>query len=173
MSKFCIYLNLETYMHQWITHSLGNPVVFPDRSNENAIIRRFINRQPEGAEVETARPGLTAICIPDSKAKPVQYYNYAGKACKEAVKECIEDLFRRNLWEELSNLDYHPCGINKIIYAWCEMHGIDIDYAETIRQKYYRMRKKYAEKGIILKKKSGNRTDDEPDIEQLRTILQK
>lgn len=39
------------------------------------------------------------------------------------------------------------------IYAWCEKHGIDIDYADTIRQRYYRIREQYAKKGIDLMKK--------------------
>lgn len=34
--------------------------------------------------------------------------------------------------------------------SWCEQQGIDIEYAETIRMKWYRMRKAYQEKGINL-----------------------
>ena len=40
------------------------------------------------------------------------------------------------------------------IYAWCEKHGIDIDYADTIRQRYYRIRDQYTKKGIDLMKKT-------------------
>ena len=143
MSKFLIYLKLEPYLHQWLTHSLGNPVVFPARSND------------------LYADGLTAVCIPDSKAKPVQYYNYCGPKAKSAIVEAIEDLFRINLWEELLPLSYSTeraeCGLNKMIAAWCEMHGISDDYTEAVRQKYYRMRKAYAKNGVFLGKLRKNR----------------
>ena len=43
-------------------------------------------------------------------------------------------------------------GIKKMsaFRSWCEQQGIDIEYAETIRMKWYRMRKAYQEKGINL-----------------------
>lgn len=45
--------------------------------------------------------GLTAVCIPDSKAKPVMYYNYCGSKVKSIIIEAKEDLFRINLCAEL------------------------------------------------------------------------
>lgn len=148
MSRFVIYLKLETYLHQWLTHHLGHPVVFPAQSNENAVIRRFLQKQPSDMQPELAGGGLTAVVIPDSKAKDPAVYNYLGPRGKEALVECVEDLFRRCLWHEMGELA--PCrrGVNGQIAAWCEMHGIGIDYIETVRQKYYRMRKAYARKGI-------------------------
>ena len=148
MSRFVIYIKLETYLHQWLTHHLGNPVVFPAQSNENATIRRFLQKQPDGTRPQLAKEGLTAICIPDSKAKDPSVFNYMGPSGKEAVVECIEDLFRRNLWHEMGDLAPSRRGVNGQIAAWCEMHGIGIDYIETVRQKYYRMRKAYAKKGL-------------------------
>ena len=148
MSKFVIYIKLETYLHQWLTHSLGNPVVFPAQSNENATIRRFLQKLPQGEKPQLADTGLSAICIPESKAKDPSVYNYLGPLGKEAVVESIEDLFRRNLWHEMGDLAPRSRGVNGQIAAWCEMHGIGIDYIETVRQKYYRMRKAYAKRGI-------------------------
>lgn len=160
MSSIVFYLRLEPYLRQWLVHSLGDPVVFPAQSNENAVIRRFLRKRPEDIRPELAADGLTAICIPDSKAKPPQYYNYLGKKAKVAVKETIEDLFRANLWNEISDLTRRNCGLNKTIAAWCEMHGIDDDYSETVRQKYYRMRDSYNKKGIFLGSLTRNRTDE-------------
>lgn len=160
MSSIVFYLRLEPYLRQWLVHSLGDPVVFPAQSNENAVIRRFLRKRPENIRPELAADGLTAICIPDSKAKPPQYYNYLGKKAKAAVKETIEDLFRANLWNEISDLTRRNCGLNKTIAAWCEMHGIDDDYSETVRQKYYRMRDSYNKKGIFLGSLTRNRTDE-------------
>ena len=160
MSSIVFYLRLEPYLRQWLVHSLGDPVVFPAQSNENAVIRRFLRKRPEDIHPELAADGLTAICIPDSKAKPPQYYNYLGKKAKAAVKETIEDLFRANLWNEISDLTRRNCGLNKTIAAWCEIHGIDDDYSETVRQKYYRMRDSYNKKGIFLGSLTRNRSDE-------------
>ena len=139
MSNIVFYIKLEPYLKQWLHNSLGNPVVFPPQSNENAVIRRFLRKRPPEVLPELADDELTAIVIPDSKAKPPQYYNYLGKKAKAAVKETIEDLLTKR-----------DCGLNKTIAAWCEMHGIDDDYSETVRQKYYRMRTSYSRRGIFL-----------------------
>lgn len=154
MSQFCIYIKLKPYLKEWLVHSLGEPVVFPDHSNENAVIRTFIQRRPADAPVEINTAGeFTAICIPDSKAKPAEYYNYISHSGKKAIIEAIEDRFIQNLWGELSILTFsnYGKGINTHIEAWCEMHGISLDSAETVRQKYFRIRKAYTEKGIDLR----------------------
>lgn len=151
MSKFCIYLNLPPYLSQWLAHSFGSPVEFPTNSNECAIIRTFVQRLPTGTLPDTARNGNVAVVIPSSKAKPPMYYNYLSPRGKSALAEAIMDLFRRNLWAELSRLDMSS-RLNSKILAWCEMHGIDIDHADTVRQKFYRMRNSYNRKGIFLGK---------------------
>ena len=161
MSNIVFYVKLEPYLHQWLTNSLGTPVQFPAKSNENAIIRRFLQKRPDNVSPELYSNYLTPIVIPDSKAKPPQYFNHLGKNAKSAVIEMIEDLFRRNLWMELGEMTLsRPCGLNKTIAAWCELHGIEDDYSETIRQKYYRMRDAYTKKGIFLGKLTKKREDD-------------
>lgn len=160
MSHIVFYIKLEPYLKQWLHNSLGNPVVFPPQSNENAVIRRFLRKRPPEISPEMAADDLTAIVIPDSKAKPPQYYNYLGKKAKAAVKETIEDLFRTNLWNEMSDLTRRDCGLNNTIAAWCEMHGIDDDYSETVRQKYYRMRTNYSRRGIFLGSLTRKRSDE-------------
>lgn len=156
MSAFVIYLDLPKYKSEWLRYHLGNPVVFPASSPVNAIIRTYLKKLPKGMIPETDNGTLTAVAIPDSKAKPAEYYNYMGPYGKEAVKEVIDDLFRRSLWNDISPLDndHSSVGLNKLISAWCELHGIDIDRAETVRQCYYRMRKAYSKTGINLRKSS-------------------
>lgn len=154
MSQFCIYLKLKPYLKEWLINSLGEPVSFPDHSNENAVIRTFLQRRPADALVETnTNNELTAICIPNSKAKPAEYYNYLSRSGKKAITEAIEDLFLQNLWSELAQLTLisNGKGVNTHVAAWCEMHGISLDQVETVRQKYFRMRKAYTEKGIDLR----------------------
>ena len=84
MSQFVIYLKLKPYLAEWLVHSLGVPVCFPHCSNENAIIRTFLQKQPLG-KVEKQTDGMVAIVIPDSKAKPVSTYNYLGEHGKKAL----------------------------------------------------------------------------------------
>ena len=124
---FLIYLRLEPYLHRWLTHSLGNPVTFPAKSNENAIIRRFLQIKPTDAIPDWYAEGLTAICIPDCKAMPVLFYNYCPPKGKAAIIEAIEELFRELLFVSYGT-KRADCGLNQMIASWREAHGIDDDY---------------------------------------------
>jgi hypothetical protein len=169
MNSFVIYVKLEKYLSQWLTNALGSPVRFPAQSNENAVIRRFLQKLPKDKAPIMASEELTPIFIPDSKAKDPRLFNYFGPRAQEALTEAIEDLFRRNLWAELGDLLDGTVGLNKTIAAWCEMHGIDDDYSETVRQKFYRIRKAYTQKGIFLNSLTRKREDKEADFKQTRT----
>lgn len=169
MSDFVVYIRLEKYLSQWLIFSLGSPVRFPSQSNENSVIRRFLQKLPSGKQPEMMFDGATPIVIPDSKAKNPAIYNYMGPRAKEAVVESIEDLFRRNMWAELGDMADTSVGLNKMIAAWCEMHGIDDDYVETVRQKYYRIRNAYGKKGVFLGSLTRKREDKDTYFEQPRT----
>lgn len=173
MKDFVIYIKLERYLSQWLTFSLGSPVRFPSQSNENSVIRRFLQKLPPDKQPEMVFEGATAIIIPDSKAKDPVVYNYLGPRAKEAIIEAIEDLFRRNMWAELGDMTDTSVGLNKMIAAWCEMHGIDDDYVETVRQKYYRIRNAYNKKGIFLGTLTRIREDKDAYFEQHRTTPNK
>lgn len=152
MSKFVLYIKVEPFIKQWLIHSFGNPVVFPAQSIENSTIRRFTQKQPNDVPTPVGEDDV-AIAIPDSKAKDPIIYNYLSAHGKKAVVECINDTFRMNMWAELNDLSDVGCSVMTAIYTWCEMHGINIDYAWTIRQRYYRMRDSYFKKGIDLRRK--------------------
>lgn len=152
MSRFVIYIKLPKYLSQFIRHHLGCPVVFPQSSNENAIIRTFIQRLPTGMKPEMDDGAMTPVVIPDSVAKPPETYNYMGTRGKAAVAQAIKDLFLRALWTDISPLKESSVGLNALIAAWCEAHGIEIDQVETVRQCFYRIRKEYRKHGINIKK---------------------
>jgi len=154
MSQFCVYIKLKPFVRQWLVNSLGDPVVFPSQSIENSTIHSFVIKLPEGRQPDVASPETTRIAIPDSASKPAQYYNYLTPRGKLAVEECCEHLFKKCMWNELGDMSDLGCNMMTAIYAWCEKHGIDINYADTIRQRYYRMRDQYAKKGIDLMKKT-------------------
>ena len=157
MSNFCVYIKLKPFVKQWLVNALGNPVRFPSQSIENSTIHSFVIKLPKNAQPDVPGEDLTAICVPDSASKPAEYYNYLTPRGKMAVAECCEHLFRRCMWNELGDMSDLGCNMMSGIYAWCEKHGIDIDYADTIRQRYYRIREQYAKHGIDLMKKTKNR----------------
>lgn len=159
MSKFCIYIRLQPFVAQFLKHSLGDPVTFPPQSVENATIHHFVTLLPHGQLPDTGGEGMTAIAIPDSRTKPAERFNHIMPRGKQAVAECCEAIFMRCLWAELGDLSTLSCKTTTAIYAWCETHGIDIDHADTIRQRYYRLRDQYKRRGIDLMKKTRVQTD--------------
>ena len=150
MSKFLIYLHVEPYIRQWLIHSFGNPVEFPASSSENAVIRRFTQKQPASLKPQKPSEDDVAICIPACKYKNPETYNYLSLQAKKALEESISDLFRINMWNDLGDLADTSCKKMSAFRAWCTMHGIDVEYAETVRMKWYRMRKSYQTKGVNL-----------------------
>ncbi len=156
MSKFVIYLKLQPFVAQWLHHHFGNPVVFHPQSVENSTILQFTRKLPEDRQPDTAAEGLTAVCIPDNGKKDPAVYNYLGPKGKEAVVDCIERTFKLMMWSELNDMSDVGCSVLNAIDAWCEMHGIDIEYDRTILMRYNRLRHSYLKKGIDLRRKKRN-----------------
>ena len=100
MKDFVFYIKLEHYLAQWLTHSLGNPVRFPAQSNENSVIRRFLQKLPPDKLPEMPSDDTVAIVIPDSKAKDPAVYNYLGPLPKRRwlnpSKTCSGAIFGLN-----------------------------------------------------------------------------
>lgn len=157
MSKFVIYLKLQPFVAQWLHHHYGDPVRFQPMSVENATILQFTQKLPAGKEPDTSVQGLTAVCIPDNEKKDPATFNYLGKKGKEAVVDCIERTFKLMMWSELNDMSAIGCSVLNAIDAWCEMHGIDIEYDRTILMRYNRLRKSYEKKGIDLRRRKRNR----------------
>lgn len=159
MSDFSIYIKVKPFVRQWLIHHYGNPVEFPAQSVENATIRRFISKLPQGKQPLPCAEDEVSIRIPDSKQKPVLTYNYLGPHGKAAVIECIEDNFRRQMWSDLGDLHDCGCSLLKAINAWCEANGISIDYDYTIKMRYQRMRNSYLKNGVDFRLKTRNKDD--------------
>lgn len=157
MSKFVFYLKLQPFITQWLHYHYGNPVKFQPQSMENCTILQFTRKLPEGHQPDIAAEGLTAVCIPDNEKKDPATFNYLGPKGKEAVIECIERTFRLMMWRELNDLSAVGCSVLGAIDAWCEMHGIDIEYDRTILMRYNRIRKSYEKKGIDLRHRRRNK----------------
>lgn len=151
MSMYYVYIKVKPFVREWLYHHFGNPVVFPARSAENATIRRFLTRLPDGETPDTGSDGNVRVAIPDSKQKPVVTYNYLTPYGKEAVVEAIEDTFRRQMWNDLNDLRDTGCSLLTAVKAWCEQNGISTQYDYTIKMRYQRMREAYLAKGIDLR----------------------
>lgn len=159
MSQFVIYVKLPLYKAEWLKYHFGDPVVFPPCSPYNADIRAYLQPKSSSHKPDLNIADMTAIAIPYSKAKPPERYNYMGPRGKEVIVEDVDDLFRRALWNDISPLNESAAALNKHIAAWCELNGITLDNVETVRQYYYRIRKKFAEKGVNLIRKTRKRSD--------------
>ncbi|MBD8349365.1 hypothetical protein [Dysgonomonas sp. HGC4] len=154
-SEKYIYLKVERYMQQYLTHHFGDPIVLPKDSPEQRIIRTLLVKPPHWIDTDAPPEDYTSgdvfyvrLEIPYSKEKDPRVYNYLVEAAKDILVERLDLIFMNNMWTELLELSViKELELTKIIYAWCESHGIpnieDDKNAEVIRQKYYRLRKKY------------------------------
>lgn len=154
MSEVTIKLKLKPFIAQYLTHHFGNPVRFDDHSVTNARIVCVLQRRPAGTPMEQPGDGITEVCIPYSKQKDPDSWNYVSESGKKFIIEQIESIFLNNLWNEMSQMCGDDSKLQSATYAWCEMHGISLDYADTIRMRFYREKTKFLRHGIDLRKKS-------------------
>lgn len=151
MSDTCIYLKVEPYLAEWMKASHGNPVQMVKDSPESRLVKLFLEKQPIDIPIDNPNDFNIAIEIPWYKEKDPRVYFYLTERSKAMIAECYQTLFVQNMWRELGQLQECNCSLTAIIYAWLDKHGISEEHWETIRQKYYRMRKRYAlEKNIKL-----------------------
>lgn len=152
-----IYLPLTGYLRQWLTHQMGMPVVFPRASYENAVIARYISPLPAGYAPQLCRPGDVPIVVPQLHGKPADRYNYFGRRGVAALTEAVNTLFTLDLWHGVSSL-ISTSQLNEGIEEWCIARGIELDYREAVRQRFYRIRQNYAKHGVLLGRKNHKRT---------------
>lgn len=154
---YTVYIPVKPFVAQWLKFHFGDPVKFPDFSLENQDLRRFSLSKHEYQKLkikETEHNGGVLVVLPQSKSKDPATYHYLGKRGEEAVVDSIERLFRRNMFCELGDETMRGCNLNIAIRAFCEKHGIEEQYSNTIKQRYYRIRDSYQKCGIDLRKKT-------------------
>lgn len=154
-SEKYIYLKVERYLKQYLTHHFGDPIVLPKDSPEQRILKTLLIKPPHWIDTDippedffTDDVFYVRLEIPYSKEKDPRVYSYLVDSAKDILIERFDLILINNMWTELLELSIiEDLELTKIIYAWCESHGIqnveDDKNAETIRQKYYRIRKKY------------------------------
>lgn len=154
MSAICLYLQVPVYLQQYLNHHFGDPIVFDRTLPMNKLIKLFIERQPSDVPIRTVTDNDVAIAIPDQSLKPPEYWNYLPPVAEQALLESIEATFDLNFYNEM--LQIMPCGVKVMtaIRSWARLHGIDIEYDNTLKQKFYRIRDKFEKQGINIKKKT-------------------
>lgn len=158
MSEFVIYLKLKPFIRQYLVHHFGNPVRFDDHSVTNArIVSVLQRRQPMYNREESEDPDAVPVCIPYSKQKDPACWNYVSERGRKFIIEHIEAVFLSNLWNEMSEMCGDDTKLQTAAFAWCEMHGISLDHADTIRMRYYREKVRLLKHGIDLRSKKRKR----------------
>ena len=154
MSSYVTYVRLKPFIAQWLIHAFGSPVRFPNGSPENALMHRRCIMLPRDASPDVAGEGLTAIAIPDCRERPARTYHYLPEAGKRELVLLVESLFTLSWRQELLAEIIKPgVNIDDTVRQWCKAHGIDPDFAETIRQRIYRWRSTLRDHGISTRKR--------------------
>lgn len=152
MKDIQVYVKVERYIKEWLEFHLGNPVRFPERSYENELLHRHLAKRPCGLPPEKREDNMVAIVITDCDHSRPEYYNYLGQRGQRAIVSAIDALFRLDLWSGCAPLLHSTTELNRGIDRWCADNGISLDAREAVRQKFYRIRKSYLERGIVLGK---------------------
>lgn len=152
MKDLTVDVKLERYIREWLVFHLGNPVRFPECSFENALLHRFLSKRPADAPVGRTPDDCVAVVITDCRYRKPEHYNYIGREGLKALASAIDALFRLHLWAECAPLLQARGELNRGIDEWCARNGISLDAREAVRQKFYRIRKAYVEKGIVVSK---------------------
>ena len=160
MKGITVKVKVELYIKEWLEFHYGNPVRFPKRSGENAVLLRALCKPPKHVPPDITRDtSCVEIEIPnDDKVRP-EYFNYLPERGKRKLCRAIDALFRAQLWTECLPF-VHEGGLNEAIIVWCKNNGISLDASEAVRQKFYRMRKAHHLVGVIIGKKHKKKNRD-------------
>lgn len=150
MKDIQVYVKVPRYIKEWLVFHLGEPVRFPQRSYENELLHRHLDKRPEGIIPDKPAEDMVAIVITDCDHRRPEYYNYLGQRGRRAILSAIDALFRLDLWSGCAPLLHSKHEINRGIDQWCADNGISLDGREAVRQKFYRIRRAYLERGIVL-----------------------
>ncbi|SHE57555.1 hypothetical protein [Dysgonomonas macrotermitis] len=157
-SEIYIYLKMERYLGQYVTHHWGDPIRLSSNSPEAKLVRRFLDKNPKDTELDSlSDEDITTyyrLEIPWSKEKDPRVYNYLYPGSKKLLIDYFESILVNNMCTELLELSCDPnIVLSDLILAYCEKHGMtnidDQKNFETIRQKFYRARKKYMEENNV------------------------
>ena len=155
MSKLSIYITVPDYLDQWLRHEYWNPetarVEFPRGSAPRAILQSCLTKRPVGAVSPLRANTDIPIEVPTFKGINPRVYCWLPDRGRKALVSCLKKTFSSVVWTELRPILTHDVQITDVVYAFLDRHGIEPTPQnwETVRQMYYRMRKKTS--GDIVK----------------------
>lgn len=120
MKGLTVYLRLEPYLRQWLTHHFGSPVRFPPRSYENMLLHRLLSRPAAGATTATGPtcpPDSVAIVITDHAQRRPEYWCHLSRRAQAEMARAVANLFCLALWSECVCL-IHSGTLNRGIDSW-------------------------------------------------------
>ena len=151
MSDYLVHINVPKYVADFITHHFGSPVELDKYSVVSRILKTYLTKLPDNCALDNPTDFNLHIRLPFFKEKDPRTYFYLSPASKKVLAVALENLFEINMWAELLPTLKTKVNTSEVIYAYLERHGIDDEQHEAVRQKFYRLRKKYfAENNIKL-----------------------
>ena len=148
MSEIIIYLQLDPYLAQWLTHEYEDGIVeFPKNSTENDILQMGLTTKPHFAAPNEPGDNKVPIAVPYFKNKNVRYNNYLPHRARRQLASCIRSRFVIALWTDLYKFGYIGKRKQDLIWAWMEAHGIELTDTNwnAIAKIYLRKRNVYRE----------------------------
>ena len=162
MSAFLLYLPLEDYLAQWFINDQGGqcPVKLTKGSVESKILEVYLVKRPDDVVPDTDPEGKVAVCIPEFRNRPAEYYNHLPKFAMACLQNIIRQRFDISLWKELNSFgNIIRNRQDELIYAWMEKHGIELNEKNwnAIAKRFQRQRSVYlarerSKKNYSLKK---------------------
>ncbi len=154
MSQLSIYISLPQYLDQWLRSEYWNPdtrrVEFPRGSAPRAILQSCLTKIPSGALTHIPSKGEIPIEVPTFRGINPRVFCHLPDRGRKALVSCLKKYFAAVVWQELHPLLSHDVQITDVVYAFLDRHGIEPTPQnwETVRQMYYRMRKKTANSDV-------------------------
>ena len=157
---YCIYLELEPYLAQWLLYDNGGitPVRFKKGSIENRILESFLIVMPPNARPDLPTATSLPVAIPSFKHLDPRTYNYLPVSAKKELKYCIRNRFLIQLWNDLHQFGHIGKRRDNLIYTWMDAHGIENTETNfnTITKIYQRQHRAYMAR-LRRKRESENR----------------
>lgn len=143
MSDYLVHINVPKYVADFVNFHFGNPVQLDKYSIESRILKTYLAKQPDLCALDDPTAFNLHIRIPYFKEKDPRTYFYLSPSSKKVLAAVLENLFEINMWIELLPTLKTNVATSDVVYAYLERHGIDFEQHEAVRQKFYRLRKKY------------------------------
>lgn len=128
--KFSIFIPIEPYLLQWLIHEAGAPppIEIRPRSPEADILQLYLQCPPRNKEWIPqlhAEPGQVELLIPYFRHPDTRKHYFLPKRGKIALRECIKNRFRVQLWKDMHTIGNTIRRKDIAISEWLEAHGIE------------------------------------------------